>query len=112
MWNIVLSDESRDAIYEYTRRYRDFYIEFFSDTWLWNEKQIFDEYRLRALELRDAFLSMIDEKMKREVIPYQYIEDIKKLSVILVENRRIFIEYTEDTDIQTRYVTSIKIIYR
>lgn len=112
MWNIAFSTESRQAIKSYIRNYQEYFLSRFSDTGMWWEEVIQQNYIQEATALRDNLYRHISTAMKRDLIGYESSEGDIRTTATFLERRILFIEYREDTENKIRYILSLKIVYR
>lgn len=82
----------------------------YSDTGLWNEEYIIDEYVEKAWVLHRTIFQTLHKKLQSEILPYETLPSGLRKSVFTIENRRLEVVYTEHTD--ERIVEDIQIQYR
>jgi hypothetical protein len=68
MPNVRFSESAIDAINEYSRKYREYYEDLYSDTGIWWEDQIIDNYRNESYTRRAEIFDTIDTKLKQDIV--------------------------------------------
>ncbi|MDP2103288.1 MAG: hypothetical protein Q8K26_00010 [Candidatus Gracilibacteria bacterium] len=68
MYRVQYSEEVRTSIKEYSRRYREYFEELYSDTGIWSEEQILDQYRKEALQRRAEIIALLDDRLSVDVV--------------------------------------------
>lgn len=95
MKQIVFYDGSLDPIRLYIRNLKVYYFNLYSDTGLWNEEWMLDEYEKKAELLYTIFIDVITEKMSVEIVPHEIMIAHLRKAVFTIERRRIEVIYEE-----------------
>lgn len=113
MYSLKISLRAKKVIESYIIAYRDAFLELYTDTGLWYAELIIQEqYILWAETLRSMLYVAIKNTLKPEIIlgySYNQTDDIY-LVTTSIGSRRIFLEYTQDTDNQIRILQNISIV--
>ncbi len=68
MYKVQFSEEVRISIKEYSRRYREYFEELYSDTGIWSEEQILDQYRKESLQRRTEIISLLNDRLSPDTV--------------------------------------------
>ena len=105
MPNVKFSESAINAINDYSRRYREYYEELYSDTGIWWEDQIIDNYIKESITRRSEIIDLIDLKLKEETIlgrqPWE--------TILLSWRSKTLLILWEDSD-NERIITKISIL--
>ncbi len=71
MWQATFTSESLYILDEYIENYQDYFLGQFSDTGIWSEFTIRQNYEQEAITLYDELYNHILSSMKRELIGYE-----------------------------------------
>ncbi len=112
MWQAILSIESAETIHTYVAQYQEYFLGRFSDTGIYGEDIIRQNYINDATTLRNNLYDHILTSMRRELIGHELSDWDIRTTAIFFGKRIIFIEYEEDIVMQMRYIQNIKIVYR
>ena len=109
MKQVSFAPGSLSIIRQYIFRLKMYYFQLYTDTWLWHEDWILDEYDKKTELLIITMIDVVTKKLSHDLVPYEQSWD-KKISVFVIENRRLRVTYTEsDTG---RVIEDIEIQYR
>jgi hypothetical protein len=95
MKQIVFYDRSLDPIRLYISNLKSYYFDLYSDTGLWNEEWMLDEYEKKSELLYTIIIDAVTEKMSVEIIPYEIMVTSFRKAVFTIERRRIVVIYEE-----------------
>ena len=109
MKQVGFSEDSLSIIRKYIFHLKNYYFALYSDTGLWNEIWILDEYDNKTELLLTSFIDGITEKLSYDIVPYEITWDLRK-SVFTIENRRLEVTYLESA--HERNVYDIQVQYR
>ena len=112
MWNIQFTWESLTVLDNYIENYQEYFLSRFSNTGIWNEDTIRENYENEAIQVYNEIYDHIIEVMKRDLIGYEPSGWKISTTATFLWKRIIFLEYEEDLEAQTRYIQILKIIYR
>ena len=68
---VVFLQESFEHLDQYIELFQSFYERMFTDTGIWSEATIVDEYIEKSLYLRKIVLTVVKEKLERDIVPYE-----------------------------------------
>ena len=78
MYNIVYLPESLLSIERYIIAYRDYFLEIYSDTGIWSETEIKEQYILMSDARHEEILSLIEERLTADsVIGQSHANSVK-----------------------------------
>jgi hypothetical protein len=113
MYNLKISPRAKRVIESYIIAYRDSFIELYTDTGLgYAETIIQEQYILGAETLRNTLYIAIGNTLKAEnILGYSYNQFANTYMVTMsIGSRRVFLEYTQDEENQTRVLQDIAIV--
>lgn len=113
MYSLKISPKAKRVIESYIIAYRDAFLELYTDTWLgYAETIIHEQYILGAETLRNTLYVAIGDTLKAEnILGYSYNQDGDTYIVTTsIGSRRVFLEYRQDTENQTRVLQDISIV--
>ncbi len=107
---VKILSKSLDSIDKYIELFLDFYVTLYSDSGIWSEEFIIEDYRVKAKKLHRNILDYIQNRMSEELLPYELLDFGKRKCILTIEQRRLEIIYEEsDTE---RVIHEIKIEHR
>ncbi len=111
MHKIIIRSKVRKAIRKYIDAYELYYENLYTDSGLGiAEEIIINQYRESALAISRAFYDAIEELFSQEqLFWYVSVWENKREITTQIENRRLFISYTESGNM--RNIEDIKIVY-
>jgi uncharacterized protein YnzC (UPF0291/DUF896 family) len=68
MYKILYRQQPIDRINSYSKRYREYYEERFTDTGIFSESILRDKYITQSLERREELFTLIEEKLAIDII--------------------------------------------
>ena len=92
---ITVLPHALENIEKYIELFLDFYVTLYSDSGLWNEEFIIDDYRKKANTLHENILDYIESRVSKDPLPYELLSDWTRKSILTVEQRRLEIIYEE-----------------
>lgn len=112
MYNITIVPEVRKYIRKYIDAYEIYYENLYQDSGLGiAEDIIIAQYTQSARAISDTIYTAIEQAIKPEIIfGYSTKNDIRVITT-RIENRRLFISYTESHEMQERTVVEMEIVY-
>lgn len=107
MYNIVYLPESLLSIEWYIIAYRDYFLEIYSDTGIWSEKEIKEQYILISDARHEEILTLIEERLPPDAVIGQSAENRVKIPW---RSKFLVVSWKEEKN--TREITHIDIIHR
>ena len=113
MYKLIYTDKPLNSIKFFINWYKESFINLYRNSWLACEEELIENYK----KLWFAFYVLIKEKI-REVFIKENIFWISKTSrgllftTISVNNYRLFVYFTEDKTLKTRFIEDIKFYKR
>lgn len=92
---VVFLPYALDNIDKYILLFQSFYTNLYSDTGIWSEKYILEEYQHKSEYLADMLVDTITEKMSVEIVPHEIMIAHLRKAVFTIERRRIEVIYEE-----------------
>lgn len=68
MYKVILSEDTIMIIDKYSLKYREYFEELYSDTGIWAENQILDQYRKESLQRRQEIIYLLADKLSKDTI--------------------------------------------
>jgi hypothetical protein len=112
MWTVVFTEDSLKILDTYIEEYQDYFLNRYSDTGIWSEYTIRENYKKEAQSLYDAIYLHTLNSMKRDIIGHESSINNMRTTATFLGKRIIFVEYRENQENMTRYIHHLKIIYR
>jgi len=109
MFLVRFSETAVEEIAAYVDAYRRGYRELFSDTGIWSEKAIIEQYELAAQSLFDSLFLSIKQLLSPETVLGRSVSGQRMECHFYLGDRLIIISYTENTKKNERTVELINI---
>ena len=110
MYSVTLTEEVHISIKSFINSYRNTFLELFSDTGIFDETLIREHYIKSSESFQIEIFNLIEDHLKTEVVFWRKkISDNLFESISQVWNYRLFLQYSEDTKNQIRYLESIEL---
>lgn len=112
-YQVIVSLWVQEKVDQYTQLYADYYRQLYSDTWLGNvEEMIIGQYVQSATSLNIALHNAIEWTLTGATILWRAYRESTDTYIVTttIDNRKLFIEYRELVDTQTRIVLDIQIV--
>lgn len=109
MWHLRIESSADDDLVKYFTLYRDYFIDMFTDTGLWNESEICAGYEALGFDIIRNIRAWIEERLWVDTV-LGWKQSEKGKTVILVANKRfVRVTYQEDSFTKTRSVIHLEI---
>ena len=111
MHKIILRPKVREKVRIYIDAYETYYENLYSDSGLGiAEEIIIEQYKQSATAISEAIYSSIETALSPEsILGYHETSDWSREITTRIENRRVFLSYTESAD--KRVVIDIQIVH-
>ena len=83
-------------------------MDLYSDTWIYYEDIIVQNYIDSSEKFKDEILENIDEKLENEIFWYKLLENWNFKITLILRSFKLFVEYFEDKNEKIRYVENIE----
>ncbi len=108
MYKIILRKQAKDTIEKFIISYKNSYLKMYSDTWIYYEDIIRENYIKIAKNFYFDIKNNIEKSLQEEkIIAYKPLENNKFIITIKVLNYRLFVEYSENNNDKLRFVENI-----
>ncbi len=108
MYNIKYSQEAFLSIDNFINSYKNYFIKLYSDTWIDDEEIIIKNYIDIWDRIYNNIKFKIEEYLKLENILWVHLDEYKnKYLVLILDNIRIFLYYSENLNLRERYIENI-----
>lgn len=109
MWKLCIESSADDDLVKYFSLYRDYFIDMFSDTGLWNEDEICAGYEALGYDIIRNIRVWIEERLWSDIVlGYKQWEQGRTV-IILANKRYVRITYREDDFEKIRSVVHLEI---
>lgn len=113
MFSIKYSDIFYSSLDLFINSYKNTFIKLYSDTWIVDEKIIIDSYVYLWNSLYNTIISKIDHKLKEDLILWRSKNNKgQNCTIIKLTSFVIFLYYSEDTTINSRYIENVEFFKR
>lgn len=109
MFHVRFSEKAVAALTDYVDAYRRGYCELFSDTGIWSEQAIIEQYERASQSLFDSLFSSIKQLLSATTVLGRNISNQRSECHFYLDDRLIIISYKEDTKNKKRTVELINI---
>ncbi len=109
MFRVELKLQVIDKIDNFIDWYLNSFLNLFIDSWIKDVHLIEENYINIAMKFRDQIYSSLQDICEKEIIFWKKIWDKNQLSIIIsVWNYKLFIDYKEKNNLNTRYIENIE----
>ena len=109
MYTVVISKKWHFVIHDFIIRYKNFFLDTFTDTWIFSEDIIRNEYIKKSIIFKDNIYNKINDILSYEkVFWYSLLDNWNLETTFIVWNYRLFVEYREDSKNFLRTVENIR----
>jgi len=109
MHNIFYDPKSLESLKSFIDSYKNSFIKLIKDSWLDVEDQLIKNYIIIWNNLYKNIVDKIESSLKEDIILWRSKDENNENYIIVkVNNFRLFVYYSDNTRLKTRYIENIE----